>query len=233
MPAPHPAVPSPKKVAKKSPKKKSKSKKKSAPLPAVVSSMQELATILKLSLATIKKLKKDFKNKGCPGTNQNGTYPVPAWAKWVKTLDLKDYNDEADGPKAEKIKLQNQLLRLQIAEREGDLGSVEEVIEVLAPFVMEVVNRVNGIPNEASAKTFGATSVGESKKIIGAAVAKALEPFTKIEATAPDQKKKTFWAKFSARWSELHPTLLLGSGAKSSSPTPTTTETTTPPTPSS
>lgn len=160
--------------------------------------------------ATRKSIIRWGKEEGCPGKVKGQGYNVTLWQMWVAE---KGKAPRAVQPQtkqdldAEKVRLQNEKLSIEIAKTRGELASWDEVCHVLTEMMTAFVGNSRQMKHLIARDVIG-VDVGEASKRIGREVDRCLAELSLGEWA----KKKMFWSRVYAHLQDLHKRFDLGSG---------------------
>jgi len=160
--------------------------------------------------ATRKSIGRWSKEEGCPGKVKGQGYNVTLWQMWIAEQGKDPRAVPAKTKKdldADKVRLQNEKLSIEIAKTRGELASWDEVCHVLTEMMTAFVGNSRQMKHTIAADVIG-VDVGEASKRIGRAVDLCLN-----ELSLGDwAKKKMFWSKVYAHQQDLHKRFNLGDG---------------------
>lgn len=154
-----------------------------------------------------------MREEGNPGKVKGKGYNVTLWKMWVAErgkaprATKTQTKQELD---AEKVRLQNEKLSIEIAKTRGELASWDEVCHVLTEMVTAFVGNARQVKHHCSADVVG-VSVGEASKRIGREIDDCLTELSLGEWA----KKKMFWSRVYAHLQDLHKRFGLGDGLRS------------------
>ena len=145
----------------------------------------KLAEIFGVALSTVDA----WRRKGCPHEKEGNaiildTQKVFTWYTDGEELDL---NKE----RAKLAKKQREKLTLEIAEKEGHVVSIDQVVDVQTSMISACKTRLLAIPNKAAAAVLSAGSLPEIQDILNAEIKEALEELKEYFRKGEDEKKKT------------------------------------------
>ncbi len=160
--------------------------------------------------ATRKSVSRWMKEDGNPGKVKGKGYNLTLWKMWIE--------DQGKSPRAvvpqtkseldaERVRLQNEKLSIEISKTRGELASWDEVNHTLTQMMSKFVTNMRAMKHQIAADVVG-VDVGEASKRIGRVVDENL-----TELSLGDwAEKKTFWSRVYAHQQDLLERFSLGNG---------------------
>jgi len=160
--------------------------------------------------ATRKSIGRWMKEEDNPGKVKGKGYNVNLWKMWIADQGKEPRAVAPQTKKdldAERVRLQNEKLSIEIAKTRGELATWDEVCHVLTEMMSGYVGNARQMKHTIAADVIG-VDVGEASKRIGRAVDECLN-----ELSLGDwAKKKMFWSRVYAHQQDLRKRFELGDG---------------------
>ena len=160
--------------------------------------------------ATRKSVGRWMREKGNPGKVKGKGYNLTLWKMWIEQQGkapravVPQTKSELD---AERVRLQNEKLSIEIAKTRGELATWDEVNNTLTQMMSKFVTNMRAMKHQIAADVVG-VDVGEASKRIGRSVDENLTELSLGEWA----EKKTFWSRVYAHQQDLLERFDLGNG---------------------
>ncbi|MDR0532529.1 MAG: hypothetical protein LBH01_01085 [Verrucomicrobiales bacterium] len=181
----------------------------------LVTEFADTVTALALALNCDRKtVQRYMKVEGNPGSDAGGKFNVGVWKQWVEEHDRlrrkRPKNESKIDAELRSLLLRNEKIEIENKVRRGQLADVDEVCKVLGDLFGTLVQSARGVKHHLAPQVVG-VEVGEASKRIG----REMEELLNRLALGEWAKKKVFWSKVYAQFSDLRRKYSLGNGASS------------------